>query len=305
MFRWSAALRALSVADAKKALGALGLGALATQDDVRKAYLDLARQHHPDLSGGDDTVMKKVNAAYELLSSSAGVAAVKEAAAAQDDGGGAAASDSSGGMAGTWTQRETKRQRSQLDRNLAAADVWMCRTDMDWETAMNDVSPQELRDPSNHPFSPSKYFSFEDDKAIYRMMRSGASVRQVAKSLGMEAGMVDRRLSNAQFKQRIAHLLKAQKTQRWVQGDKAPPSKTTERGRQTAQAVRQPRRETAYAQPSDHAVHFEGPKHRQRDPSVTPASASSASFGRGGGRRQETEGSSSQSYQGYDRLYQQ
>jgi DnaJ-class molecular chaperone len=40
----------------------------ATQDDIKKAYKQMALQHHPDKNGGDDTKFKKINEAYQILS---------------------------------------------------------------------------------------------------------------------------------------------------------------------------------------------------------------------------------------------
>ena len=45
----------------------LGLDRSASQDDVKKAYRKLAREHHPD-KGGDPEKFKKVQEAYEVLS---------------------------------------------------------------------------------------------------------------------------------------------------------------------------------------------------------------------------------------------
>lgn len=45
----------------------LGLDRNASQDDVKKAYRKLAREHHPD-KGGDPEKFKKVQEAYEILS---------------------------------------------------------------------------------------------------------------------------------------------------------------------------------------------------------------------------------------------
>ena len=47
--------------------GALGLQRGATEDEVKKAYRKLAREHHPD-KGGDAEKFKKVQEAYEVLS---------------------------------------------------------------------------------------------------------------------------------------------------------------------------------------------------------------------------------------------
>lgn len=45
----------------------LGLTKDASQDEVKKAYRKLAREHHPD-KGGDPEKFKKVQEAYEVLS---------------------------------------------------------------------------------------------------------------------------------------------------------------------------------------------------------------------------------------------
>ncbi len=49
--------------------GTLGLGANATEDQIRQAYRQLARKYHPDIAGerGAD-MMKRLNAAYATLS---------------------------------------------------------------------------------------------------------------------------------------------------------------------------------------------------------------------------------------------
>lgn len=48
----------------------LGVARDASQDDIRKAYLKLAHQYHPDKTGGDKAAeekLKEVNAAYDIL----------------------------------------------------------------------------------------------------------------------------------------------------------------------------------------------------------------------------------------------
>jgi len=48
------------------ALETLDLPKLITKDDIKKRYHQLAREHHPDRTGTEET-MEKINAAYALL----------------------------------------------------------------------------------------------------------------------------------------------------------------------------------------------------------------------------------------------
>jgi len=45
----------------------LGVDKTATQDEIKKAYRKLSKQHHPDKTGGDDSKFKEINEAYETL----------------------------------------------------------------------------------------------------------------------------------------------------------------------------------------------------------------------------------------------
>jgi curved DNA-binding protein CbpA len=47
--------------------GVLGIKKTATQAEIRKAYFQLAKKHHPD-KGGDPNVFRKIMEAYQTLS---------------------------------------------------------------------------------------------------------------------------------------------------------------------------------------------------------------------------------------------
>lgn len=54
----------------KDPYGTLGISKTATQDQVKKAYRDLAKKHHPDLNPGNKAAegrFKELNAAYQVL----------------------------------------------------------------------------------------------------------------------------------------------------------------------------------------------------------------------------------------------
>src|SRR4030095_3309465 len=46
----------------------LGVPKNASADEIKKAYRTLAREHHPDASGGDEARFKEIQGAYDLLS---------------------------------------------------------------------------------------------------------------------------------------------------------------------------------------------------------------------------------------------
>ncbi|MFZ3073504.1 MAG: DnaJ domain-containing protein, partial [Thermodesulfobacteriota bacterium] len=51
--------------------GLLGVGKIATEEEIKKAYRSLAKKYHPDLHPGDkaaETKFKEINEAYETLS---------------------------------------------------------------------------------------------------------------------------------------------------------------------------------------------------------------------------------------------
>ncbi|CBZ26356.1 conserved hypothetical protein [Leishmania mexicana MHOM/GT/2001/U1103] len=183
-------------------------------DDVRRQYLEMARLHHPDLSSGDDNRMKVINTAYELIQSSGILQGAYDASAGAKEG----VAGQQGGEAGTATRfaRKAGRRRRRLPDDFASGDdsSWSMKTSLDWQAIMNStetLSEEEMKNPANHPFSHSKFFTFEDDLTIYRMIRGGATVRQVARSLGKPATFVERRLQNAQFKLRVQYVLRQDK----------------------------------------------------------------------------------------------
>jgi DnaJ-class molecular chaperone len=45
----------------------LGVSKTATQEEIKKAFRKKAMEHHPDRTGGDDTVFKQINEAYDTL----------------------------------------------------------------------------------------------------------------------------------------------------------------------------------------------------------------------------------------------
>ena len=53
---------------APEARSVLGVEISASQSDIKAAYRQQAKQHHPDSEGGDEEQFKKVSRAYETLS---------------------------------------------------------------------------------------------------------------------------------------------------------------------------------------------------------------------------------------------
>src|SRR5262245_17751040 len=46
----------------------LGVSDKATEDEIRRAYRKLAKQHHPDAHPGSEERFKEISAAYDVLS---------------------------------------------------------------------------------------------------------------------------------------------------------------------------------------------------------------------------------------------
>lgn len=55
---------------AKDYYDTLGVARDATAEDIKRAYRRLAREHHPDRTGGSDEKFKEINAAYQVLGDS-------------------------------------------------------------------------------------------------------------------------------------------------------------------------------------------------------------------------------------------
>jgi curved DNA-binding protein CbpA len=189
--------------DIQSAYKVLGIQQGSALQEVKSSYLKLAKEHHPDLNNGDDSKMKAVNVAYETI-----VEHVK------------------------LTMRETKQKSSTgepatnqmsyaekygLNKNKNAStsfvsdhEAWTTRSEFDWAAAVQSVSEAEAADAKNHPDSHNKHFSWEDDLTIFKEIRSGASVAQVGRMLGKSPLAIERRISNAQFKQRAQRILKTE-----------------------------------------------------------------------------------------------
>jgi curved DNA-binding protein CbpA len=215
MIRRSLVLLGPAVDDVVAAYRVMGVPSGADQSVVRARYLELARTHHPDISTGDSDKMKVINTAYELIQSHGHLIPSKEERSPRGDS--------------TRFARKAPR-RSNLNRSLTEDEQWMMKSDFDWTTAMEDISEKDLKNPVNHPFSHSKFYTFEDDSTIYRMLRTGATVAQVARTLGKPATFIERRVNNAQFKQRVQILLHREKGNRKTRDLSSAAAQTTVRG---------------------------------------------------------------------------
>lgn len=196
-------------------------------EQVRKSYRELARLHHPDLSSGDDNRMKVINTAYELIQASGvlqGLKLERDSAMGGDaDSASGASADVSSSRREHGTSRfarKTGSRRHRMPDDFASGDAdaaaasWSMKSSLDWEALMNStehLTQAELQNPANHPFSHSRFFTFDEDVTVYKMIRGGATVPQVARTLGKPATFIEKRLHNAQFKLRIQYVLRGEK----------------------------------------------------------------------------------------------
>jgi DnaJ-class molecular chaperone len=57
----------VSLSEFQNAVETLGLLSLTSREDVRKKYLKLSRQYHPDMKNGSTEKFQEVRNAYEIL----------------------------------------------------------------------------------------------------------------------------------------------------------------------------------------------------------------------------------------------
>lgn len=204
-------------------------------EQVRKNYRELARLHHPDLSSGDDSRMKVINAAYELIQTS-GV--VHETALESDSVKGTTSESSPAtgetGAQGSRFARKAGSRRHRMPDDFASGDEegsplsWAMKSSLDWQSWMNSsesLPKQELQNPANHPFSHSRFFTFDEDLTIYKMIRGGATLPQVARTLGKPTTFIEKRLHNTQFKLRVQYVLRGEKRRHGGNGNTSRPTK--------------------------------------------------------------------------------
>ena len=218
--------RAVTSLDVHAAYRVLGVAPGAAPDAVRQQYLHLARAHHPDVSNGDDTKMKSVNLAYELVQAHGAELAkqmrqqpasrnqASRGATTQqragnkfgddldDDDDGRNTNNSSGNSGARPRARRPK-------SNLSDAASWNARPEFEWTADIFNVDPAEGAHPNNQASAYNRHFSFADDAAIFRSVRSGANVAEVARTMGRTPFAIEHRMNSTQFKLRVQKLLKA------------------------------------------------------------------------------------------------
>lgn len=82
----------------------LGVSKSASADEIKRAYRKLAKEHHPDKHGGDDSQFKEIGEAYEVLKDSQKKAAYDQFGHAAGAGGAGGPFGGAGGFGGFNTQ---------------------------------------------------------------------------------------------------------------------------------------------------------------------------------------------------------
>lgn len=218
--------------DIQAAYRILGLtSSKASPEDARQKYLKLARQYHPDVSNGDDTKMKQINLAYEVVQTYVaqyGKEAMSKLKTTNNEKNEATGKDEaddgfggfSSGDGGETAYQRRKRQRREKDQSssssspLGDASRWNSRPEFEWNAAIFSVSEADAANRANHPNSFNRHFSFNDDANIFKSVRSGATVEEVARSMGRSAFAIEARMNSTQFKLRIQKMLRADRFER-------------------------------------------------------------------------------------------
>lgn len=213
----NAAYRVLGISSSSSSSSSSAGAPSPTVEHVRQQYLKLARQYHPDLTNGDDTKMKAINLAYEVVqrhaasssSSSSQQQAQQRAKQSPTKRRRPGASDEDGddGFGG---EKEDGPSRARRPRSpLGDAASWNARPEFEWRAAIFDVNEAEAAHPRNHARAYNRFFSFDDDASIFRAVRSGATVAEVARSMGRTPVAIEARMNSTQFKLRVQKLLKS------------------------------------------------------------------------------------------------
>ena len=212
MFRIRCCL--LANVDLHSAYKVLGVSAASSIAEVKTKYLQLAKRFHPDLNSGDDTQMKAINIAYE---------AITEDVAKRHHETRKAPTGTGKSFAEKYGRKKQRAARSSSSDHSA----WTTKTEFDWINATGSVTEREATDARNHPHTFNKNYSWEDDLAIFREVRSGASVSQVARFLGKTPLAIEQRLNSAQFKQRMQIQLRREKRKRGPAMESTDPIRRT------------------------------------------------------------------------------
>lgn len=99
----------------------LGVAKTASLNDIKKAYRQLAKKHHPDVNAGSkesEQLFKDITEAYQILQDEASRKAYDERYEAYVQGKGQARPKSGAGKAGANTQTRAARERANPGMNM-------------------------------------------------------------------------------------------------------------------------------------------------------------------------------------------